>query len=190
MKTLLFIPAYQECLKDRNYKLLIKAIIARGYKVDFVSIAWERSTMDDWLKEFNKKYKKYNPEEVVLAGFSFGANIAFIASANVNPSELWLFSLSPYFAEDAPGWKKSDQAVLGHRRITAFKGYSFNKLAEYINCKTKIFLGSAEAKKYSDVDARSRAAGELIKSSELFIVPGAGHDATDPAYIEAVTKEI
>lgn len=100
MKTVLFVPGYQEDLTSRDYNATIKAIEKRGYKVEFVPIQWTRTTITNWVKELDKAYSNHDQSQTILAGFSYGAMTAFVSATKRNPSELWLFSLSPYFAED------------------------------------------------------------------------------------------
>jgi pimeloyl-ACP methyl ester carboxylesterase len=190
MKTVLFIPGFYEGLKDRDYRGVIRVIESKGYKVKFVPINWARTTLHDWVKEFTATYSQYDAKNVVLAGFSFGAMTAFVSASKRNPSELWLFSLSPYFAEDASGWKKSWHNLLGHRRMSAFKEYKFNELAKNIRCQTLIFVGEAEAKKFPGLANRVRMAHKLLTASKLVIVPNSPHDVGDPNYIQAISKNI
>ena len=66
----------------------------------FVPIQWKRTTIIDWEAELNTARKQYRPEDTILAGFSFGSMTALAATSHRNPSELWLFSLSPYFSDN------------------------------------------------------------------------------------------
>lgn len=192
MKTVLFVPGFKEDLKSRNYKSTIKAIKESGYNVKFVSIQWDRTTIDDWLVELESEYSKYNPKETILAGFSFGAMTAFTSATKQNPSELWLFSLSPYFNEDihSVNMKKSWLNHIGHRRVSAFDKLNFQDLARRIKCKTLIFARKTEIDKWPDMRDRTFNAEKLINNSELFIIDGVGHDVSDRLYIDALKEAI
>lgn len=146
MKTVLFIPGYQEDLSSRDYKSTISEIEASGYMVKFVPIKWARTTIEDWVAETEAEYAKHNPEDTILAGFSFGAMTAFTVASRKNPSELWLFSLSGYFSEDiaSKDMKKSWLNNLGHRRVAAFSKLDYKKLAAKIKCKVLLFTGQTE----------------------------------------------
>src|ERR1700745_701040 len=100
MKTVLFVPGYQEDIKSRDYTSTVRTIEKQGYKVKFVPINWVRTTIDNWVDELEAVYSKHDPADTILAGFSFGAITAFVAAVKQNPFELWLFSLSGYFDED------------------------------------------------------------------------------------------
>src|ERR1035437_7799397 len=100
MKTVLFVPGYQEDMKSRDYASTIRAIESQGYEVKFVPINWKRTTIDQWVEELDAEYGKCDPKQTIIAGFSFGAMTAFVTATKRNPFELWLFSLSPYFVED------------------------------------------------------------------------------------------
>lgn len=192
MKTVLFVPGFQENLESRDYNATIAAIQKKGYKVEFVPINWTRTTIEDWIKELDGVYLKYDPAETILAGFSFGAMTTFVVAAHRGPSELWLFSLSSYFAEDlaSKNQKKSWVSRLGHRRIDAFKALNFKKLAERIKCRTLIFYGQAELDKWPIMDERATSARKLIKDNRYIPISGVGHDVANKDYISAISKII
>jgi predicted alpha/beta hydrolase family esterase len=100
VKTVLLLPGNTETLETRDYPGLIKAIEKAGYKVKFIPIKWKYADINDWVAQLHKEYVKHDPKNTILAGFSFGAMTVFVEAARRLPAELWLFSLSPYFAED------------------------------------------------------------------------------------------
>lgn len=188
MKTVLFIPGYQENLESRDYAATLEAIKSAGYNVTFVPIQWKRTTIVDWVAEFNETFLKYDPMSVIIAGFSFGAMTSLVAAANLNPAGLWLFSLSPYFLEDdiRPEWGKG----LGSRRMKEFNKLKFTDLSKKIHCPTLIFVGEAEAKKYPELGIRFENANKQISGSKGIIVPETVHDVTDAKYLKAIKKLI
>jgi pimeloyl-ACP methyl ester carboxylesterase len=125
-----------------------------------------------------------------LAGFSFGAMTAFGIATEQNPHELWLFSLSPYFAEDMPNIKKPWLKIIGKHRAEAFRRLSFNQHAKAIRCKTLVFVGELELKKYPLRSNRCQTAHKALPSSKLIIVPDCGHDVANSNYIKAIEKNI
>lgn len=191
MKTVLFVPGYQEDLKSRDYQVTISAIEKKGYKVQFVPINWLRTTIDDWTKELNEVYERFDPKNTILAGFSYGAMTAFMSAAERSPSELWLFSLSPYFIEDtkSDSFNQSWLKPLGHRRVDAFKKLRFKSLVKNIAAKTYFFYGDLELKKWSDITYRNSATKNM-PNCKTIIVNGAKHDVASDVYIAAITKEI
>ena len=192
MQTVLFFPGFQENEETRDYSKTIKAIELGGYKVIFVDINWVRTTMEDWLATAKKEYSKYNSQEVVLAGFSFGAMIAFCLAVDTNPSELWLFSLSPYFYEDihSKHMKKSWLSAIGHRRVLAFDKLYFSKMSKEIMCKTKVFAGSKELEKWPGFNHRFLEAGKMVANSESFVIEGVEHDVADDKYVQIIRDNI
>ena len=190
MKTVLFVPGFQEDLMTRDYKSAIKAIESCGYKVQFVPIKWQRTTITHWVAELEAVYSKLDPANTVLAGFSYGSMTAFMAATKRNPSQLWLFSFSPYFADDIPKLKKSWLNNIGHRRVDAFKNLDFNMLAKQITCPTLIILGEVEAEKYPLLDRRAKLAHEKITGSTLVIAPDSDHDVGDPNYVKTIKAAI
>lgn len=115
-----------------------------------------------------------------------------VAATQRNPSELWLFSLSPYFAEDIRS-KNMNQSWLnniGYRRVTVFNKLNFKDLADKINCKTLLFSGEIELSKWSVLQERVVLARTLLKNNIQTIVPSAGHDVSEPHDIKAIFKVI
>ena len=192
MKTVLFIPGFQEDLNFRNYTSTITAIEKRGYKVKFVPINWKRTTIEDWVSELDEVYATHDSSQTILAGFSYGAMTAFISATKRNPSELWLFSLSPYFAKDlkSKNMKSTWLKQIGKRRVAAFSKLSFDELSKDVGCKTLLFLGQIEAHKWPIMQERADEAHRLLKSNELIIVRDVGHDVADKRYINEITHAI
>lgn len=192
MKTVLFVPGFQEDVQTRDYRLAIKAIESKGYKVKPVPINWKRTTIVDWQAELEKEYSKCKPEETILAGFSFGAMTVFVAATKRNPSELWLFSLSPYFAEDheSKSMKQIWLKQLGKHRVEDFAKLKFKKLSRLIKCKTLLFAGDKEIKKYIVIGERLEDAGRKLARNKRIIVAGVGHDVSHPGYVKSIMENI
>lgn len=190
MKTVLFVPGFQEDMESREYKDTLEAIKSKGYTVEFVPIRWKRTVIHDWVEQLEKIYSKHESENTILAGFSYGSLIAFMAAANRNPAELWLFSLSPYFSDDIPKLKQTWLDNIGKRRVEAFNKLNFSILATGVNCKTLIFVGELEARKYPFLARRAKLAKESLIDSQLITVSAAGHDVGHPNYIEAIKSII
>lgn len=162
-----------------------------GYEPHFVSIDWKYKTIDDWVEQVKSKISKQELENSLLSGFSWGSMIALTLAAEYkNPQRLFLFSLSPYFAEDLPHVKEAWLKWAGKRRVAKFKLLSMNKLAAKINCPTTIFIGSKEVSKYSDMKRRTKEAHKRIKGSKVIEIEGVKHDVGDPKYIEAIRMEL
>jgi pimeloyl-ACP methyl ester carboxylesterase len=192
MKTVLFIPGYPENLKSRDYHSVLKAIDAKGYKTVFVPIKWDRTTIDDWVRQVEEVYKKHDVSSTILAGFSYGAMTAFVTATHRNPAELWLFSLSGFFSEDINGavMKKSWLTSIGHRRTSAFDRLKYRKLAPEIKCKVLLFAGQEEIDMWPTMKHRTLESPKYIKQSTLTIVPNVGHDVADSRYIKQIEQLI
>lgn len=190
MKTVLLVPGFHDSLDTHDYKSVLRAIEAKGYKAVFVPIRWKRTTIDDWLKELEVVYDKYNPKDTILAGFSYGSMTAFLAATKRVPAELWLFSLSPYFSDDLPKLKKSWKNKIGHRRVTAFSKLDFRQLAKAITCPTILIIGSIEIERYPLLANRAHIANQYISSSRYFVAEGAGHDVAHKKYIATIAEAI
>jgi pimeloyl-ACP methyl ester carboxylesterase len=190
VKTVLFVPGFQEDMKTRDYGAVIQAIESKGYQVKFISIQWKRTTITNWVGELEAIYNEYDAKDVVLAGFSYGSMTAFMAAAKRNPVKLWLFSFSPYFSDDIPELEKSWLRNIGHRRAEAFQQLHFKKLAAQIACPVLIVLGEVEATKYPLLKRRSVIAHEEFSNSRLIEAHGSDHDVGDPSYVETIRSEI
>ncbi len=185
------IPGAFEDLKSRDYKAVLDIYKKAGYQPEFVAIDWKYKTINDWVAQVETKISKDNLRNSLLSGFSWGSMIALAIAANyTNPQKLFLFSLSPYFAEDLPHVKKPWLKWSGKRRVTSFKQLYMNELATKIQCPTTIFIGDKEVSKYSDMKRRTREAHKRIAGSKLVMIPGVKHDVADPAYIETIKKEL
>ena len=191
MKTVLFIPGFQEDINSRDYSKTLSVIEKSGYNVKFVPIEWRRTTITDWTVQLNQAYLEHSQEDTILAGFSFGATTAFMSACARPPSQLWLFSLSPYFSEDLanPQFKGAWLRYIGKNREATFRALSFADLTKHITSKTIFFYGSTEIESWPTIDYRQKAI-EGSSNMSVVIVPGGEHDVTGEAYVSAISKAI
>lgn len=187
-KTVLFIPGFQEDLSSRDYTAVLECFSKAGYIPQFVAVHWKYRTITEWSREVADIYAQYNPSTTVLAGFSFGAIIALRVAATRPPTELWLFSISPYFAEDLPHAKTAWLREIGQRRVRAFSQITSKLLASKIPCKTLIFLGEKEAKKHPQLKRRSEELRDSLAQSHLIAVPHTGHTVESKEYLNAIKE--
>jgi hypothetical protein len=190
MKTVLLVPGNKQGMDTHPYDKLIEAIEDVGYKVIFIPVRWKHTTQKDWLAQLEQEYYKLDPENTVLAGFSFGSITVFKEAAKRPPSELWLFSLSPYFAEDLPLLKDKWKEGIGIKRLNYFTSLRFNDLVKNISSKTLLFAGDKEMEKYPDLAYRFEDAHTKIAGSKFIVAQDVGHDVTNPNYIKAIIENI
>lgn len=190
MRTVLFVPGFQEDSDTRNYKATVQAIKKRGYNVRFVPITWKRTVLDDWVKELEEVYAEYDPNSTILAGFSYGSLISLVAATKRAPCELWLFSLSPYFSDDIPKMAKPWLKHIGKRRAERFKRLHFDAQTVAPSVKITLWVGEKEAQKYPLVARRTKIAGEAWENTRVILVQGADHDVADKNYIAAIADNI
>lgn len=186
MKTVLFVPGGMQYYNTHDYPKTLNAIRRKGYKVVFVHINWRRATLPGQVEQLNAVYRKYDPKKTILAGFSWGAMTALVAASIRQPKGLWLFSLSDHFKEFID--KTPDR--ISKTRLKVFRKTPLAPLAKKITCKTLIWLGEAEAKKFPTMDRTAKAVHRQIKHSKLFVIPEAPHDVTDNNYIQAISENI
>ena len=191
MKTVLFVPGFQENIDSREYRKTFATIERAGYHVQCVDINWKYTTIDQWSAELLEVYREYDPKETILAGFSFGATTALVVAAERNPHAVWLFSLSPYFSEDLTGggvpasWLK----IIGSRRQRAFCNIHFSALVQSINSKILFFYGTQELATWPNMHYRARMVRKLPHAKEIIIQDGQ-HDVASAVYVAAIEKAI
>lgn len=193
MKTVLFTPGFhsEEVYENYKGKPALELIKSLGYNLEFVPIKWQRTTVDDWTKRLREVYAKHKPANTILAGFSLGAITSLVVAAERQPNELWLFSLSPFFAEDLKFQKRAYmERVIGKRREAAFSRLHFDKLASRITCPTLIMAGTEEMKRYPGIKRRSEATRGAIKGSRYVVIDGAEHAIASPPYLKAIKQNI
>lgn len=191
MTTVLFVPGFPENITSRNYEKVLNAISNKGFQVKFVAIDWTRTTLEDWVNQLEQEYKNYNPADTILAGFSFGAMTCLAVAAHINPKALWLFSLSPYFAEDIPGLKPTYLKDIGKKRVAVFEKTSFDEIVPLIGCPVLLFAGEIEMRKYGSViGARFDDAKTKFLNVKAIAVPSAGHDVTNENYLNLIENNI
>lgn len=193
MKTVLFTPGFHSEEVYENYKgrAALELIKSLGYDLQFVPIHWKRTTVNDWTQRLREAYAEHDPANTILAGFSFGAITSLVVAAERQPRELWLFSLSPFFAEDLKFQKRSYlKRFIGTRREEAFGKLDFPAITANITCPTLIMAGSKEMQRYPGIRRRSEATHKAIKNSKYIIINGAEHAIESPPYLKAIKENI
>lgn len=99
-RTVFIIPGFAQSPRNRAYTKIAKMLKSEGYSPILINIPWRKKSFLQNTQHFLKQYKKIRTRKKYILGFSFGAMIAFAASAKVSPSGIILCSLSPYFKED------------------------------------------------------------------------------------------
>lgn len=188
-KIAFIIPGYSESKKNNPaYYKIAGYFKQKNIKPIIVDIDWKYKTMSDYIKQFKKIYSKNKKEaEVYFLGFSYGAMVSFISSAELKPKVQILCSLSPYFKEDLPYIKEWWKRYMGQGRLADFQRISFNALAKNVSSKTIILAGNKEGK---EVDRRVRDASKKIKNSKLTIIPNAKHKIEQVEYLAEIRKVI
>jgi pimeloyl-ACP methyl ester carboxylesterase len=187
----LFVPGFQENFTSRDYRSVLNAMRERGYDAQFVLINWTHTTLDDWAAELREIYAKCDPRETILAGFSFGSLTALQVASEQNPRELWLFSLSPYFAEDLPEFKISWRRETGKKRMANFAKLNFFETVARIHCPVLLMAGEIEMHKYGGIIGRRFAAARAgFANVRADVVAKTDHDVTAPAYVAKIKENI
>lgn len=186
-KNVLLISAVNSSFTTDDYGGLIGVIQRRAYDVTPVPIKWKNTVPADWVRQLQQEYGKYDPANTVLAGYSFGAMIAFMAAAERNPSALWLFSLSSYFAEDLPSLSTRQLEFIGPAWHAGFANIQFAALSRRVTCPTILFIGTEESE---GIHHRATDAHRQLANARIVEVPGVGHNAMHTSYLAAIERTI
>lgn len=189
MKTLLFVPGYRENNNSRDYESVLDLFRDAGCDVHFVNIDWKRTTVNEWVSQLLAVYDQIDGD-VVLAGFSFGAVTALVAASQRPASEIWLFSLSPFFSEDLSHLKSWETKQLGKRRVAAAANTSFRSVSGVVHCPVKLFVGSREIARWPEMKARFNEASCAFSDVTPIVVEGVGHRVDHKLYAAAIARAI
>lgn len=185
METVLFVPPYGEN-DPGKLKSTLSLIEKKGYSVKLIEIDW-RATVDVWVHQLKAASIVLDSKKKIYAGFSFGAITCLVAAASCNPAQLWLMSLSPYFAEDVPEHSVERAAYVRENRLEHVTSLRFGPLASKITCPTTLFVGADESE---GSRGRTTEAHRAIPGSRLIVVPGTKHDLYTPNYQRALAQEL
>ena len=185
MVTLYIIPGYGEKTSDQGYLELVQAGKQKGYRVVEVNPTWERNTIDKWLNEFNSVVEENEHSESVVVGFSFGAYICALSSANHHFKKIIFCSLSPYFKDDIGKLPAKATTLFGKRRINAFSKYEF---PASINIPAIFMVGSADIPLV--IERVKKSYNKWSGEKKLNVVKDAPHDISHPEYIKALIERI
>ena len=187
MKTLLFVPGYQEDVHSRDYESVLALFRNAGYDVRFVDINWTRTTIDDWVNQLLAVYDQTDGD-VAIAGFSFGAITALVTASKRSVSQLWLFSLSPFFAEDLKNLKPWEIKRLGKKRVSVAETVSFAAVASIVHCPVTLFVGSREIVQWPEMNVRFNEAKHILPTVIPVVIEGVGHHVEHALYLSAIAQ--
>ncbi len=160
----------------------------KGYNMRAVPIDWKGTQDTDWESQVLATACGIPSEQLVLAGFSYGA-VAAVRAARTRRrvAGLWLFSLSPRFAGDEDVPMRPDSLV----QCAASLEEPFENIAAGIEADdVRVFAGTHDSNRPSVMMSRAYRAAEAFPGGHLHIVPYARHDIADPPYLAAIAEHI
>lgn len=180
------LPGFGEQFSYPGYVAATAALERAGWRVVRHSPRWGRRTIENWLADFLAFYRREasSAAQVAGVGFSFGALILYLASAEVPFDRLWLCSVSPYFSEDLPKLPALAGRILGVRRMRAFTKIRPPRAPKV--GKAAVLAGETELPLCV---ARSRKAARHL-SATLSLVADTDHCLHLPSYAAALQKAI
>jgi len=186
-KILYLIPGFTESAKEERYSEITLFFKQKKFKIVPVEIRWKHRLMSDYVKEFFGQFTHHSvKDDIYLFGFSYGAMISYIVSAETEIKSQFLCSLSPFFSEDLSKTRSWWKKLTGKKRLKEFENLKFNNLAQKVKCKTYLFAGTKEG---PEVINRAKIANKKIHNSQLNFVDGGRHDVSQKIYIKKI-KEI
>lgn len=189
MKKIFIIPGFKQKATDKSFVWLKKFLIAKGFGVSLVPIAWERRTMTDYAAEFESFYKKHNATDNYVLGFSYGAVIAFITANKLKPKKIYLCSLSSDFKEDVRSMKRGIVKYIGKRRISDSLTRSGKKIAKDLIVPAVVFYGEKEGRQYPQLKIRCEETVKLARQAKLVVVKRSPHAIDHPEYRKAIKAQ-
>jgi pimeloyl-ACP methyl ester carboxylesterase len=197
MKTVFVVAGFdlhETAANSEELKPLLQGLKSKGYNVVAFDKAWYRKTPARVIEEFKAFYNKYKTEENIVIGNSFGAVVAYVSAPELQPDEIYLCSLSPFFKEDR-GKYPDEYAYkyFGKRRAHNLWQYSSDEVAKEINrTNTKVIAvyGEKEHETSARLVARTTDVSKKVKNSKLIEIPGAPHNMRDPVYTKAIVEMV
>jgi len=141
---LYLIPAYQETIRNRGYRRIIKAAEKAGYTVEVLPLQIQNKKFSDVVAEGISIINQDKSKQKAILGFSTGALIAHEISARI-PIEKGLFcSVSPILGADIPKNMRAFIKLFGEESMDELKKSEYGiSLAE----QPVFFCGDKEGRK-------------------------------------------
>jgi hypothetical protein len=172
-----------------DFEPLKTGLSEKGYQTQPFDLSWNRQTITSYRRRFIEFYTAHHTEDNLIIGNSFGAAIALLSAAALQPNKLILGSLSPFFTEDVGKTSAEDAAIVGPRRLHDFARYSARETAEAIDpsqTETYVLYGQREHETAPELVERCRETAGQIACATLIEIPNAPHNIDDPTYTDAV----
>jgi len=165
----------------------------KGYEVVRVAIDYDKHTHTTYIAEFLDKYSTLKTEQNIVIGNSFGAVVALFSAPDFLPTELYLCSMSPFFAETLADERYYDYAMqeFGKDRADDLKAYSTIEIAHKINqlnIPVHFTYGEFETGIYDHLVDFNKAYQQSFISSDIVMIPNAPHGMRDPSYYHAIAE--
>lgn len=192
MKTVFILAGFDlhNTAADSEFNYLRQGLANKRYNVVPVNIDWYRKNASEYISEFKKFYSRRATGHNIVVGNSFGAVIALLSAPVLQPDEIYLCSLSPYFKEDQI--KREDPTGIryfGKKRLNDLRTYSADEAAKLLNktaIKTYVIYGEKEHVTSPVLVNRCEDTAAKIKNSKLIEIAGAPHDMSDSIYSAAL----
>jgi len=179
---------------DDMYADLRAAIASTGYEVVPVPLIWNRITVPQYCPKFIEFYNQHKGEHNMVIGNSYGAMVAFLTAATLEPDLVVVCSLSPYFKEDLN--KTTEEYRIkrfGKRRSDAQRYLSATETAKEINAKNipvVLMYGEQEKTVYPHLVKRVKETAAELEKYKLIEVADAPHSFRSPLYIAAIRQAL
>lgn len=115
--TFFILPGFGQEASSKKYSWLNNFLKDEGFNVVKVPIKWEYQTntkISENFIEFYKRHKSTNKNYIL--GFSYGAVITLMTAGKLQPTKIYLCSLSPDFKEDSSAMNTRIKKIIGKRK--------------------------------------------------------------------------
>jgi predicted alpha/beta hydrolase family esterase len=179
---IIIIPGFGESGMDEPYKKLKNEIESSLNKnVIFYNPVWNRKTIENWITDFDVKFKDYDLKKMTVIGFSMGAYITLALSNKYEFKKIIVASLSPYFKENIKDLPKEASKFMGKKRMKEFANVSIPKEIK----SSSIFLFGEQDWPIAISQAKKMAS---LYGGKFISIKNTGHELNSD-YIQKITVE-
>lgn len=184
------VPGFKEQATEKQYRWLISYIKKSGWNVVTVPVQWNNRTLSQNAADFTSFYNQHKGTTNYILGFSYGAVITLLSTESIQPTKIYLCSLSPDFKEDSDAMSEWIKKYIGKKRFQDIQTRSALKISQKLSINTTIFYGGAEGEEFPSLKKRCEETAKLAKEAKLVVIPNAPHKIDYPEYQISILKEL
>jgi hypothetical protein len=173
---------------------MIDGLVSKGFRVVPVPILWNHQTIDSYMKKFIQFYSKNKGEYNIVLGQSYAGMVALLSAQKLQPDELYLCSMSAFFAEDKDLTKRAYRIEkLGSQREKSHRSLFRQPALDYVNTSgTQVTLlhGEKEVTSFPYLVSQTKKIHSELKNSQLVVIPNCDHGMRHPNYKQGIVDAV